>query len=264
MRGWVGPSRNQQFGKLLKEGTLPSTFKAFWDLYLDCLTVEAIRILRELIEVGLANQERLSKPCVEWAEAQVKHVIRSKIHLIPMWVRGVCDKQPYDPQEDMEEGVFWRKWQAPNFLIMVPSKYRPYDPAAVWERNDSDVSSGWLETFSVDYVIHIENQVRTAAGEASLELAKKPRPKEDRMGQSNQPVNTEPSSSGSDGKRPRSAKREVRMSETQSRYKGWQKEYRELKKRKPGMSDVWYAKRISESAVGEGNSRDTIRKHMRG
>ena len=42
-----------------------------------------------------------------------------------------------------------------------------------------------------------------------------------------------------------------------------QKAYRALKRERPGMSDVWYARQIARSDVGGGLSPDTIRKRMK-
>lgn len=61
---------------------------------------------------------------------------------------------------------------------------------------------------------------------------------------------------------PSNARREVRKLDTQALHEGWRKEYRALKKRRPGMSDVWYSQQIAKKDSGEGRSAETIRKHM--
>jgi hypothetical protein len=61
---------------------------------------------------------------------------------------------------------------------------------------------------------------------------------------------------------PSNARREVRKLETQALHEGWQKEYRVQKKRRPEMSDIWYARQIAKADVGKGRSAETIRKHM--
>ena len=65
---------------------------------------------------------------------------------------------------------------------------------------------------------------------------------------------------GDSGTRP--AMREARKLETQTLHEGWQKEYRAQKKRRPEMSDVWYAQQIAKLDIGKGRSAETIRKHM--
>ena len=51
---------------------------------------------------------------------------------------------------------------------------------------------------------------------------------------------------------PSNAKREARKLDTQAMYESWQKEYRELKRSKPGMSDVWYAQQIAKMDIAHG------------
>lgn len=61
---------------------------------------------------------------------------------------------------------------------------------------------------------------------------------------------------------PSNARREARKLDTQALHESWQKEYRALKKHRPGMSDVWYSQQIAKKGIGEGRSAETIRKHM--
>jgi hypothetical protein len=62
---------------------------------------------------------------------------------------------------------------------------------------------------------------------------------------------------------PRTTRREARKLDTQAMYKGWQKAYRDLKKQRRKMSDVWYAQQIAKQNIGPRRSVDTIRKHMK-
>jgi hypothetical protein len=62
---------------------------------------------------------------------------------------------------------------------------------------------------------------------------------------------------------PSNARREARKLDTQARYECWRKAYRELKKRRPKMSDVWYSQQIAKGEIADGHSADTIRKHMK-
>ena len=61
---------------------------------------------------------------------------------------------------------------------------------------------------------------------------------------------------------PSNARREARKLDTQAMYKRWQLEYRNLRKRQPGMWDVWYAQYIWKRDTS-GRRADTIRKHMK-
>ena len=61
---------------------------------------------------------------------------------------------------------------------------------------------------------------------------------------------------------PSTAKREVRKHETQAMYAAWKKEYRALKRRHPGKSDVWYSQQIAKTHNPLGRDANTIKKHM--
>ena len=259
MKVRVGAVATQRFHDLIKLGTSPAIFKAFFDLYIDGVTVQALLIFEELKEIGRANRKRLAAAnYLEWAEAQTKHLIRSDRHNIPIWIRAVCDVQVYDPQDDDEERIFWRKWQAPMFLIMTPSRYQPYDAQASLTRTDSETSSQWLEFFTKDYVLRLESRVGKAAGAAVLNLAKNPGAvisATDRGPLLPNVAATAPPIT-------RSARREVRKADSQARYKLWKTKYRELKKNRPDMSDVWFSQQIARLAIAERHSAETIRKHM--
>ncbi len=62
---------------------------------------------------------------------------------------------------------------------------------------------------------------------------------------------------------PSTARREARKLDTQARYESWRAAYRTLKKRRPKMSDVWYAQKIAGQEVAAGFTAGTIRKHMK-
>jgi len=62
---------------------------------------------------------------------------------------------------------------------------------------------------------------------------------------------------------PTTARRETRKLKTQAMYQGWRKAYREMRKSRPNMSDVWYSRQIAKRDVGECREADTIRKHMK-
>ncbi|MFI5398585.1 MAG: hypothetical protein ACHQ9S_23895 [Candidatus Binatia bacterium] len=62
---------------------------------------------------------------------------------------------------------------------------------------------------------------------------------------------------------PSNARREARKLDTQATYERWQKAYRDLKRRRRNMSDVWYAQQIAKQNIAARRSADTIRKHMK-
>lgn len=58
-------------------------------------------------------------------------------------------------------------------------------------------------------------------------------------------------------------KREARKLETQAMYESWRKAYRELQRKRPGMSGVWYSKQIAKTDIAQGRDSETIRKRMK-
>jgi hypothetical protein len=62
---------------------------------------------------------------------------------------------------------------------------------------------------------------------------------------------------------PSNARREARKLNTQDMYETWRKEYRALRKRRPGMPDAWYAKQIAKMDIAQRRDAETIRKRMK-
>jgi hypothetical protein len=62
---------------------------------------------------------------------------------------------------------------------------------------------------------------------------------------------------------PSKARREARKLETQAMYESWRKAYRDLRKKRLNMSDVWYSLRISKMDIAQGRESETIRKKMK-
>jgi hypothetical protein len=58
---------------------------------------------------------------------------------------------------------------------MEPSRNGFYDAAKVWDRRDSESSLSLLKDFADHYVLILESAVKDAAGDAALELAKRPK-----------------------------------------------------------------------------------------
>lgn len=259
MMAKVGPAAARRSLDLVKHGTYSAIFKGFFRLYVDCVAVEALVIFKELTEIGQVSHRRLAAPYLEWAEAQTIHLIRSYTHLIPTWIRNVCDFMVHTQNEDIDERIV--KWQAPMFLVMSPLACGPYKARKAWDRNDAPTSTRWLEYFTQQYVLRLESRVQKSAGAMALELAKRAKPVYSETAK-NSP-RSEDDLTAADCRPPsRSARREVRKLATQERYKCWQKEYNELRKRRPDMSDVWYSQQIARLSIAEGHSADTIRKHM--
>ena len=62
---------------------------------------------------------------------------------------------------------------------------------------------------------------------------------------------------------PSQAKREARKLETKALHASWQKEYRKLKRIKPGRTDSWYAQQIAKMDIAQKRDPETIRKNMK-
>ena len=62
---------------------------------------------------------------------------------------------------------------------------------------------------------------------------------------------------------PSNARIEARKLETQAMYESWRKEYRALRRRRPGMSDVWCSQQIAKMDIASGRNSETIRKQMK-
>jgi hypothetical protein len=174
LKARVGPEAAQRFVKLLSKETPPAIFKAFYDLYMDGLKLQLHLIFSGLLQIGLANRSRIRQDPIEWARSLSEDLVNYYRHRIPLWVKNVCDEQPWNPNEEEEELIFWHKWQAPSFLVMEPSRYGAYDPGRAWERNDRETSERWLDAFSDDYVLILGIELKNAAGMAALKRAMKP------------------------------------------------------------------------------------------
>jgi len=62
---------------------------------------------------------------------------------------------------------------------------------------------------------------------------------------------------------PSNARREAHKLDTKAMYESWRKAYRELRKKRPGMSDVGCSLKIAKMEIAKGRDSETIRKHMK-
>ena len=62
---------------------------------------------------------------------------------------------------------------------------------------------------------------------------------------------------------PSNARREARKLDTQAMYEAWRKAYRDLKKKRSNMTDVWYSQQIAKQGITARRSAETIRKQMK-
>ena len=121
MKARVGPAATLRFHESIKLDTPSAIFKGFYDLYLEGMSVQALLIFKELMEIGSANEKRLGASHLEWAEAQTKHLIRSKNHVIRIWVRKVCKRNKSMTQ--------MKTWKNMYFLEKMAGPYVPHHEA---------------------------------------------------------------------------------------------------------------------------------------
>lgn len=73
-----------------------------------------------------------------------------------------------------------------------------------------------------------------------------------------------PSNKGGKRYSPSTDRRESRKLITQAMYQDWKDEYRSLKKKRPGMGDVWFSKQIAKMDIAKNRDSETIRHNMKG
>lgn len=170
----LGPFVTGRFIEMQKEGTPSAIFKSFFNLYQDGLKLAILSAFNDLSEMGRANESRLKVPYLDWAFDQASRMVEDNSYRIERWIRAVCDVQPAQDDEDWQEQVFWRRWEAPQFLTMKPSMHYPYDATRLWDRRVAESSAGLLKHFSQGHVIQLQEVLRKATGNAAILLAKDP------------------------------------------------------------------------------------------
>ncbi len=180
-RALLGNRARQEFDDLLRIGTPPSVFKAYFDAFCKGMEMEVRRTFADTLQIGLANTTILRLHPVEWARTHLNILIESKSRVTEHWVKSVCDKQdrPHteDSKRDFEEAVFWRTWRAPMLIHMRPSAATPYDPENAWTRRDEEETSKLLEHFSGRFSDLLGFALDRIAGDTYIELAKRGKPR---------------------------------------------------------------------------------------
>jgi hypothetical protein len=255
----IGPSYNQK----IKTGTLPAVFSAMLDLYMAGVTVQAIQMFRDLVEIGREHEGQLAKPPVQWAHDLTLESVRFYENRVKMWVRAVCD-----PQEDVDHDpndpyilMLGRTWCAPLLIVMRPSCAMPYDPERLWERTNRETTKRWLNSFAEMSTIQVELAIDPLADAEVVKLAKQPTldAKAEASGPEHPPEEAPPQKLP--GKL--TVKQEYRRQKTRERDDKLRLEFRKLKKRKPKMSAVWYSEELAKNQIADGLNAETIRKIIR-
>ena len=113
--------------------------------------------------------------------------------------------------------------------------------------------------------LRMEGQLRLVAGSSELDFSRVLRFREGSY-ELEESVVRRWLNAAKDEEAPYSASRirsEARKLDTQKKYRVWQKAYRVLRREKPGMTGVWYSRRIARSDLGAGHRPETIRKNMK-
>jgi hypothetical protein len=174
-RQMVGSRVQREFDDLLRLGTAPAVFRAYFDLYYEGLQVATRGRFNSMLEIGLANSEALEVHPVEWAKSQLKFLINGTGSSAERWIKEVCDTKEQPGRdftdEQFEELVFWRKWRAPRLIHMQPAGNTPYDPVTVWSREDELRTQQLLDGRSRRFVEFLDIALENMAGDASVRVA---------------------------------------------------------------------------------------------
>src|SRR6266403_2897047 len=171
----VGSRVQREFDDLLRLGTAPAVFRAYFDLYYEGLEVATRGRFNSMLEIGLANSEALEVHPVEWAKSQLKFLINGTGSSAERWIKEVCDTKEQPgldfTAEQFKELVFWRKWRAPRLIHMQPAGNTPYDPVTVWSREDELRTQQLLDGRSRRFVEFLDIALENMAGDACVRVA---------------------------------------------------------------------------------------------
>ncbi len=168
----AGLQQVQVFDLLLRTGTEPALFHAYYGLRKSLLVREAEGIFLEFFSVGRAQAALLSEDFIAWARGHINGLIESDQFRTPYWIKGSCDVRGHNTSDSDDEEIYWRSWRAPKLMVMKPSRSMPYDPNEAWTRADKDETAGWLRAFQNEVHLAITNRLDEISGTLRLEIAK--------------------------------------------------------------------------------------------
>jgi DNA-binding CsgD family transcriptional regulator len=144
------------------------------------LEQEIILPFNSFLEIGLAQQSRLSLPPVEWAKTSVTCMLYSLEWTVPHSIKRMCDEQENRLEINMETldaHCGWVYWRAHRFVYMQPSGNLPYDPTTAWEREpNADRTEDLLRGVTSKMLDPARFKLDRLAGEAHVSLACTPAP----------------------------------------------------------------------------------------
>jgi hypothetical protein len=263
LKAIVGGVATETCHQHLKLETAPASFHAMNQLYIAGVTVQAVRVFQDLLEIGSAHADRLGKPYVQWAQDLTLELAKSYENRAKFWIRAVCDPPDFDTDlnwDDPDEIIMGKTWCAPMLLAMYTSRFMPFDATRQRERADRETSKRWLNTFAELFTIHVKLHVDRLAGQRLVELAKQPRAvPEPAAGVAHTGVPTQMIPEHSVPTKV-SVTQAYRKRKINARNRKIRSEFKKLEKRRPGMSNTWYSKQLSELEIAGGLDAETIRK----
>lgn len=171
----VGHSAKEQFDRLMNQGTQPSVFRAYFDLYYNTMRVNLLRGFDQILKIGLANWDALQSHPVRWAHHHSKLMIRGQEPSIEHWIKHACDDQTLPAPDlissEFEEIIHWTKWRAPKLIYMQPAGNAPYDPKTVWSREDEARTKELLTARSKRFLEFLDLCLEKMAGTAHVIVA---------------------------------------------------------------------------------------------
>jgi hypothetical protein len=262
----AGPAATEACHHRIRMGTAPAFFHSMNELYIAGVTAQAIQVFHDLLAIGKANADQVKKPYIQWAHDLTLELVATYENRVKLWIRAVCDPPDYCSDvnwDDPDELIMGKTWCAPLLIIMVPSRFMPFDATRQWERADRESSKQWLNSFAQMFTIHIKIHIDRLAGEKTVELAKQSKPAPEskaEVAHENASAQTKP---GQDNSAMVKVKQEYRKGKTEERNRKIRSEFRKLEKRRPRMSSVWYSQQLANSEIAHGLDAETIRKIIR-
>jgi hypothetical protein len=173
MRETASPSVRYRVGDLRNRvnalgQTASVIFASFTQIRSIFLETQVLHTFQELLAIAGKQRHLLQIGTADWARAQIESLRSDHAWNNDEWVRGACDRLPYN-----FPGAEYGQWRAPTFLIMNPLGDAAYDPERAWERQDEAASLECLKKFDEELEWRLRGPLDKAEGEARLAEAKR-------------------------------------------------------------------------------------------
>jgi len=262
----AGPAATEACHHRIRMGTAPAFFHAMNELYIAGVLSQSIHVFNELLAIGKANSGQLGKPYIKWAHELTLELVEAYENRVKFWIRAVCDAPDYETDlnwDDPDEIIMGKAWCAPMLMVMQPSRTIPFDAARQWERVDRETSKRWLKSFAEMFTIGIKIFIDRLAGEKTVEIAKQPKPApETHSAVLHTAAPSEPESEQSSPVKV-NVRQDYRKLKIEERNRKIRSAHKNLMKRKPGESSVWYSQQLSKLEIAADLDAETIRKIIR-